>query len=93
MIGYQADKAELLTRLRKIEGQVRGIAQMVDGDRYCIDILRQIQAVKAALARAEAEVLRDHAAGCIAEAIASGDAEAQRAKVDELVELFETARR
>jgi CsoR family transcriptional regulator, copper-sensing transcriptional repressor len=80
-------------RFNRIAGQVRGIAQMVAEDRYCIDILHQIQAVKAALARAEAEILRDHAAGCIAEAIASGDAEAQRAKVDELVELFDKARR
>jgi DNA-binding FrmR family transcriptional regulator len=80
-------------RFNRIAGQLRGIAQMVADDRYCIDILHQIQAVKAALVRAEAEVLRDHAAGCITEAIASGDAQAQRAKVDELVELFETARR
>jgi len=80
-------------RFNRIAGQVRGIAQMVADDRYCIDILHQIQAVKAALARAEAEVLRDHAAGCIAEAIASGDAQEQRAKVDELVELFDKARR
>ena len=80
-------------RFNRIAGQLRGIAQMVADDRYCIDILHQIQAVKAALARAAAEVLRDHAAGCIAEAIASGDAEAQRAKVDELVKLFDKARR
>ena len=60
-------------RLNRIAGQLRGIAQMIAEDRYCIDILQQIQAVKAALARAEAEILRDHAASCIAEAIASGD--------------------
>ena len=80
-------------RFNRIAGQLRGIAQMVDDERYCIDILNQIQAVKVALAKAEAEVLRDHAAGCIAEAIASGDADEQRAKVEELVELFDKARR
>lgn len=82
-----------VNRFNRIAGQIRGIAQMVADDRYCIDILHQIQAVKAALARAESEVLRDHAAGCVAEAIASGDAAQQRAKVDELVNLFDKANR
>jgi DNA-binding FrmR family transcriptional regulator len=75
-------------RFNRIAGQVRGIAQMVGEDRYCIDILQQIQAVRAALARAEAEVLRDHADSCVAGAIAAGDPAEQRAKVDELVQLF-----
>ena len=66
---------------------------MVAEDRYCIDILHQILAVKAALARAEGEILRDHAAHCVADAIASGDAAEQRRKLDELVELFDRARR
>ena len=82
-----------VNRFNRIAGQIRGIAQMIADDRYCIDILHQIQAVKAALARAESEVLRDHAAGCVAEAIASGDAAQQRAKVDELVNLFDKANR
>ena len=82
-----------VNRFNRIAGQVRGIATMVEEDRYCIDILQQIQAVRAALGRAEAEVLRDHAAGCVAAAIASGDAADQRAKVDELVDLFDRARR
>jgi CsoR family transcriptional regulator, copper-sensing transcriptional repressor len=77
-----------VNRLNRIAGQVRGIAQMVQDDRYCIDILQQIGAVRAALARAESEVLRDHASSCVADAIASGDAADQRAKVDELVQLF-----
>ncbi len=80
-------------RLRRIEGQVRGIAQMVEDDRYCIDILTQIQAVKSALAKAESEVLKQHAACCVAEAIASGDEAEQRTKFNELVDLFERARR
>lgn len=82
-----------VNRFTRIAGQVTGIARMVEADRYCVDILHQIQAVKAALARAEGEVLRDHAAGCVAEAIASGDAEAGRRKLDELVDLFDRSRR
>jgi DNA-binding FrmR family transcriptional regulator len=82
-----------VARFNRIAGQVRGVAQMVADGRYCIDILHQIQAVKAALARAESEVLRDHAASCVAEAIASGDPENQRVKLDELVELFDRSKR
>lgn len=78
-----------INRFNRIAGQVQGIARMVADDRYCIDILQQIQAVRAALARAESEVLRDHADSCVAEAITSGDAAEQRAKVDELVALFQ----
>jgi DNA-binding FrmR family transcriptional regulator len=79
---------KLLTRLRRIEGQVRGVAHMVEEGRYCIDILNQIQAVKAALKRAEEEVLKGHAAHCVAHAIKSGNAKDQTRKFDELVELF-----
>lgn len=82
-----------INRLNRIAGQVKGVAQMVADDRYCIDILNQIQAVKSALARAESEILRDHAAGCVAQAIASGDVEEQRTKVDELVDLFDRTKR
>jgi DNA-binding FrmR family transcriptional regulator len=85
----EARKAAILNRLKRIEGQVRGVAQMVERERYCIDILHQVQAVKAALAKTESEILKDHAACCVAEAIASGDAAEQRAKFGELVELFE----
>lgn len=87
------DTHSTLNRLKRIEGQVRGVAQMVSDDRYCIDILNQLQAVKAALARAESEILKNHAACCVAEAIASGDAEEQRIKFTELVDLFEKAKR
>ncbi|ALE17447.1 hypothetical protein AMC99_02168 [Altererythrobacter epoxidivorans] len=86
-------KSGALNRLRRIEGQVRGIARMIEEDRYCIDVLTQIQAVKAALGRAETEVLRSHAACCVAEAIASGDETEQREKFDELLELYEKAKR
>lgn len=82
-----------VNRFNRIAGQARGIGQMVGDGRYCIDILTQIQAVKAALARAESEVLKDYAAHCVSEAIASGDAEAQRQKFNELITLFEKAKR
>ena len=87
------DRTAVLNRLKRIEGQVRGVAQMVADERYCIDILQQFQAVKAALAKAESEILRDHAACCVNEAIASGDAADQRAKFSELIDLFERAKR
>lgn len=86
-------KAAKINRLNWIAGQVRGIAQMVDDDRYCMEILHQIQAVKSALAKVESQVLKDHAACCVAEAIASGDETEQRAKFEELVALFEKAKR
>jgi CsoR family transcriptional regulator, copper-sensing transcriptional repressor len=86
-------KADILNRLKRIEGQVRGVAQMVADDRYCIDILHQVQAVKAALAKAESAILKEHAACCVAEAIASGDVAEQRAKFGELIDLFEKVKR
>ena len=79
---------KLLTRLARIEGQVRGIARMVEEDRYCIDILTQMQAIKAALKRVEVEILKTHATHCVADAIKSGSAKEQSAKFSELVELF-----
>ena len=87
------DTTKILNRLRRVEGQVRGVAQMVEDDRYCIDILHQIQAIKSALAKVETQVLKDHAACCVAEAIASGNADDQREKFEELVTLFEKAKR
>ena len=83
----------IVDRLRRVEGQVRGISQMVEDDRYCIDILHQLQAVKSALARAEDEILKNHASHCVAEAIASGDADEQRQKFGELIALFAKAKR
>ncbi len=79
---------KLLTRIARIEGQVRGIARMVADERYCIDILTQIQAIKAALRKVEEQVLKDHAAHCVADAIKSGNAKEQTTKFSELVELF-----
>ncbi|WNO52850.1 metal-sensitive transcriptional regulator [Stakelama saccharophila] len=82
-----------VNRLKRIEGQVRGLAQMVEDDRYCIDILHQIQAVKSALGKVESAVLKDHAAHCVADAIRSGDPGDQETKFGELVELFEKVKR
>ncbi len=87
------NKPKLLTRLSRIEGQVRGIARMVDEDRYCIDILTQLQAVRAALAKVETEMLRDHLGHCIESAIVSGDIEEQRQKANELITLLERSAR
>ena len=81
-------RASCRNRLRRIEGQVRGIARMVEQDRYCIDVVTQIQAVSAALRRVEEAVLEDHVAHCVEGAIASGDAAEQRRKVDELMRVL-----
>lgn len=87
------DKPKLLNRLSRIEGQVRGIARMVEEDRYCIDVLTQLQAVRAALSRVEAEMLKDHLNHCIEGAIVSGDVQEQRKKAGELIELLGRASR
>lgn len=84
---------KLITRLSRIQGQVGGIARMIEDDRYCIDILTQIQAVKAALRKAEEEILKSHSDHCVAHAIRSGNEKDARRKFAELVELFgKTAR-
>jgi DNA-binding FrmR family transcriptional regulator len=75
-------------RLSRIEGQVRGVARMIEGDRYCIDVLHQIEAVKAALKKVQDEILRDHIGHCVEHAITSGDAKDQRQKVAELVQVL-----
>lgn len=87
------NKPALLNRLNRVEGQVRGIARMVEEDRYCIDILTQAQAVRAALSRVETELLRGHLDHCIESAIVSGDKSEQRKKVEELIELLQRATR
>lgn len=87
------NKPRLLNRLNRIEGQVRGVARMVEEDRYCIDVLTQIQAVRAALAKVETEMLRDHLGHCIEGAIVAGDKEEQRRKAAELIHLMERTAR
>ncbi len=80
-----------LPRLRRIEGQVRGIAQMVEDERYCIDILMQIKAARAALQRVADGILKEHVAHCVEGAIASGSKRDQRAKVAELLAVLDGA--
>jgi len=80
-------------RLSRVEGQVRGIARMLEEDRYCIDIITQISAARAALRRVEEEILRDHVAHCVEHAIASGDADEQRRKVAELMQVLSRTER
>jgi DNA-binding FrmR family transcriptional regulator len=86
-------KASALKRLKRIEGQVRGLGRMVEDDRYCIDIVTQISAVRAALRRAEEEILRDHVAHCVEGAIASGNQGQQRRKIAELMDVLGRADR
>ncbi len=85
MPGYAKDKAALQTRLRRIEGQLRGIQRMVDEDRYCIDVLTQVSAAKAALDRVALLLLQDHVEHCVADAIRSGSGEGAE-KVQELTD-------
>jgi CsoR family transcriptional regulator, copper-sensing transcriptional repressor len=86
-------KTSCLKRLKRIEGQIRGLAGMVEDDRYCIDVVTQIAAAKAALRRVEEEILRDHVAHCVEHAIASGDKADQRRKIVELMDVVGRADR
>jgi len=79
---------KLLDRLARIQGQVGGIARMIEDDRYCIDVLTQLQAIKSALKKVEDEVLKNHSDHCVAHAIKSGDVKDARKKFAELVDLF-----
>jgi CsoR family transcriptional regulator, copper-sensing transcriptional repressor len=87
--GYLADKDALLKRLRRIEGQVRGIERMVEEERYCIDILTQISAATTALDSVALKILGEHVQSCVAGALASGDQEAAQAKSGELLAAVE----
>jgi CsoR family transcriptional regulator, copper-sensing transcriptional repressor len=86
-------KSSCLKRLKRIEGQIRGLAKMVEDDRYCIDVVTQIGAARAALRRVEEEVLRDHVAHCVEHAISSGDKADQRRKIAELMDVIGRADR
>jgi len=89
----QEAKSATLKRLGRIEGQVRGLARMVEQDRYCIDIVTQISAVRAALRKVEEEILRDHVGHCVEGAIASGNKSDQRRKIAELMDVLGRADR
>jgi|TARA_R110002124_G_scaffold269987_2_gene438051 DNA-binding FrmR family transcriptional regulator len=86
-------KPKLINRLNRIEGQVRGITRMIEDDRYCIDLLTQLQAVRAALHRVETEVLKDHLDHCVMGAMVGDDPADRRAKAQELIELLGRASR
>ena len=86
-------KTSCRKRLSRIEGQVRGLGRMIDEDRYCIDIVTQISAVRAALRRVEEEVLRDHVSHCVEHAITSGNKADQREKITELMAVIGRADR
>lgn len=88
MPGYEMSKEELVQRLRRIEGQVRGIGQMVESDRYCIDVLTQISAASRALQGVAVGLLNDHLGHCVVEAAAAGGREASR-KVSEATAAIE----
>lgn len=78
-------KSDLINRLKKIEGQVRGIQNMVEGDKYCIDILTQISAIEGSLKKVSIELLTEHTRCCVKESIANGDGEKE---IAELLEVF-----
>ena len=86
-------KASVTKWLKRIEGQVRGLVRMVEDDRYCIDIVTQLSAVRAALRRAEEEILADHVGHCVEHAIASGNKTEQRRKIAELMDVVTRAER
>ena len=93
--GYSAERKKLQNRLRRIEGQVRGIEKMVEDDRYCIDILTQIAATTTALETVGLKILEEHTRHCVAGALASGDEAVAREKTEELlaaVQRFTKAR-
>ncbi len=81
---YHKDKASLLARLRKIEGQVRGLARMVEEDQYCIDVLTQLASVRSALESLGLLLLHEHIEGCVRDSLKGTDKAAER-KVDELI--------
>ena len=85
MSAHGYDRDALVKRLRRIEGQVRGLERMVEEDRYCIDVLTQISAVTTALEGVALKVLEDHVTHCVKGAVSSGDAEAAAAKTEELL--------
>jgi DNA-binding FrmR family transcriptional regulator len=83
--GYLPEKTDLLKRLARIEGQVRGVARMVEDERYCIDILTQIAAVQTALEAVGLKVLDEHVRHCVTRALTSGDDAEAETKTSELL--------
>ena len=88
----EKQKKSQLARLSRIEGQVRGVARMVAEDRYCIDVINQVRAVRAALDKVEQEILHDHLQHCVAHAFHGGSAKERQTKIDELMEVLDKRR-
>ncbi|ADH99345.1 protein of unknown function DUF156 [[Bacillus] selenitireducens MLS10] len=86
MMRTEEEKKALIQRLRRVEGQVRGIQKMIEEDRYCVDILVQISAINAGLKRAGFHILEDHTKGCVSSAVEEGDGESA---IEELMKVFE----
>ena len=82
MPGYTQHKSQVQARLRRVEGQVRGLQKMVEDDRYCIEVLTQVSAVKAALDSVALQLLADHTEHCVTEAIRAGDGTAKVAELN-----------
>ena len=86
MPGYTMQKEQLQTRLRRIEGQVRGVARMIDEDKYCVDVVTQVAAIQAALDKVSLGLLDGHIRGCVREEIQTGGGDA---RVDELLQVMD----
>ena len=85
-------KSAVHKRLSRVEGQVRGIARMVEEDRYCIDVITQVRAVRAALDKVEQEILHDHLQHCVAHAFHAGNERERQTKIEELMEVLDSRR-
>jgi DNA-binding FrmR family transcriptional regulator len=85
---YERDNADLLARLRKIEGQVRGVQRMVEEDRYCVDVLVQLAAIRAAVGQVGLSLLESHTRGCVARALRSGDGDAAVGELLDVIRQF-----
>jgi DNA-binding FrmR family transcriptional regulator len=85
--------AETLKRLKTIEGHVRGVERMVEGDAYCIDVIRQIQAIQAALNKVSTQILENHLNSCLIKAVRGDDPDERERVLQELTDVFETATR
>jgi DNA-binding FrmR family transcriptional regulator len=86
MPGYKSHKPQVQVRLRRIEGQIRGVQKMVDEERYCIDVLTQVGAIKAALDAVALLLLQDHTEHCVVEAVQAGDGSQKVRELNEAVE-------
>jgi DNA-binding FrmR family transcriptional regulator len=87
-LAQAATHREQVARLKRIEGQIRGIQRMIEDERYCIDILHQLQAIQAAVRVVEANILKKHLQECVGDAVRSGSEREQDAKLDEIVKLL-----